>query len=157
MSRGSDSELRGRNPQNVAGEYRPLKVWTARYTNPTLAAHPAGKVRITLGAPRFRLPYELAGTILELAPTWSMLHRPEQEFTEQYVSLLEQRGGIPFFGDRFAQVAAAAGVDELVLLCYENLTKPGLFCHRRVFAEWWLERSGRTVEELPEGQEQLEL
>lgn len=57
----------------MAGTSRlPRHLFTARYQNPTLATHPAGKVRITLGAPRFRLPYELAGAVRQLAPTWSM-------------------------------------------------------------------------------------
>jgi hypothetical protein len=35
--------------------------------------------------------------------------------------------------------ADAAGV---VLLCFQP---PGAFCHRRVFAEWWRERTGQPV------------
>jgi len=76
----------------MAGTSRPPRLFTARYQNPTLADHPAGKVRITLGAPRFRLPYELAGAVRQLAPTWSMLHQPEAEFAIRYRQLLEQRG-----------------------------------------------------------------
>jgi hypothetical protein len=34
------------------------------------------------------------------------------------------------------------------LLCFEDLTKPGLWCHRRPFANWWLENTGEVVPEL---------
>jgi hypothetical protein len=44
----------------------------------------------------------------------------------------------------------------LALLCYENIATPApdgteSFCHRRLFADWWLERTGEQVPELVEG------
>jgi hypothetical protein len=125
------------------------RVYTARYANPTLADHPAAKVRITLGAPRLKLPYRLH-KILELAPTWSMLHKPEAEFDGLYTELLYRRGGVDFFLQRFAQVAVEAGVDSLALLCYEDIQKPGVWCHRRILSAWLEEWTGQVVEELPE-------
>jgi hypothetical protein len=41
-----------------------------------------------------------------------------------------------------------ANNERLVMLCYEDLTKPGLRCHRRLFAAWWLENTGEFVPEL---------
>jgi hypothetical protein len=38
--------------------------------------------------------------------------------------------------------------ERLCLLCYEDLTKPGLRCHRRLFANWWTEHTGEAVPEL---------
>jgi|GEM_PF-1039136 len=133
------------------------RLYTARYANKTLAEHPAAKVRITLGHPRFRLSYQLADTILELAPTWSMFGKSEGEFTDLYTKLLERRGGVDRIAERFAEVTRTAGVNQLVLLCFEDLHTQDLFCHRRVFAAWWEARTGQVVEELPEGLEQLEL
>ncbi len=124
-------------------------LYTARYQNSTLAAHPAGKVQMSLGAPKFRLAYDIH-QLLDLAPAGWMLTKPEAEFSDLYVKLLERRGGVPFFGERFAEVARTAGVDQLALLCFEDIRKPGLFCHRRIFARWWEQRTGDTVEELPE-------
>lgn len=36
----------------------------------------------------------------------------------------------------------------LVFLCFEDLTKDGEWCHRRMFAEWWQRKTGMKVEEL---------
>ncbi len=127
------------------------QLFTARFLNPTLAEHPAAKVRITVGAPRFSLPYNLR-QVLELAPTRWMLDKPEAEFTDMYLRLLEMRGGVTKMQSRFAQVAEEAGVDQLVLLCFELLGEPGVFCHRRIFADYWTEATGEPVPELPEGQ-----
>ena len=56
-----------------------LTLYTARYSNRTLVGHPAAKVGITRGHPRFRL--ELAGRVKDLAPTrdeWDLM-RPAFE------------------------------------------------------------------------------
>jgi hypothetical protein len=126
------------------------RLFTARYTNKTLATHPAAKVRITVRHPRFRLSYQLAGKIPELAPTRDMFGKTEAEFTVSYTALLVERGGVEHLTQRFASIAAETGSDDLVLLCFEDLRTPGLFCHRRVFASWWLESTGQVVVELPE-------
>jgi hypothetical protein len=130
-------------------------LYTARFANPALVTHPSAKVQISLGAPKFPLPYALQ-QLLELAPAGWMLNKPEAEFAIAYTGLLERRGGVEFFAERFIEVARTAGVDQLALLCYENLTKPGAWCHRRILATW-LERTGQVVEELPEEPEQLTL
>ena len=44
--------------------------------------------------------------------------------------------------------AERANNKRLVLLCFEDLTKPGLRCHRRLFAAWWEENTGYVVPEL---------
>jgi hypothetical protein len=127
------------------------RLLTARYANRTLATHPAVKVQTSLGAPKFRLPYHLH-QLPELAPAGSMLNKSEAEFTDLYTQLLERRGGIPYFAQRFADVAEQAGVDQLVLLCFERLDppSPGVFCHRRIFSAWFEAATGQPVLELPE-------
>lgn len=102
-------------------------------------------VRVTLGHPRFALKYELAGTIMELAPKGMKDVPDDDEFTRLYRARLESFG-VDRLRRRFADVAGDA--KGLVLCCYEDLTKPGEFCHRRVFAEWWEEQTGEKVEEL---------
>lgn len=37
---------------------------------------------------------------------------------------------------------------DIVLLCFEDLTKPGEWCHRCVFAEWWQNKTGQKINEL---------
>jgi hypothetical protein len=44
--------------------------------------------------------------------------------------------------------AERANNDRLTLLCFEDLTKPGQRCHRRLFATWWQESTGEVVFEL---------
>lgn len=36
----------------------------------------------------------------------------------------------------------------LALLCFEDVDKPEDWCHRQVFAAWWLEQTGQVLEEL---------
>jgi hypothetical protein len=37
----------------------------------------------------------------------------------------------------------------MVLCCFENVCK-GEWCHRRMFADWWFERTGEAVDEVEE-------
>jgi hypothetical protein len=44
-------------------------IYTARYSNRTIASSGLTPMRITLGAPRFRLPYRIAETDKRFAPS----------------------------------------------------------------------------------------
>ena len=37
---------------------------------------------------------------------------------------------------------------DVVLCCYEDVRIPDEWCHRLVFAEWWLEETGEVIAEL---------
>lgn len=104
-------------------------------------------VRITLGAPRFKLPYKLAHSVRELAPRRDYFSKPLPEFTTAYRADLDRLGAA-----RVAQLLEAIAEEEgdhrLVLLCFEDLTKPAEWCHRRVFASWWRDVTGDVVREL---------
>ncbi|TVL91973.1 DUF488 family protein [Streptomyces sp. SAJ15] len=104
-------------------------------------------VRITLGAPRFKLPYSLTHSVRELAPRRDYLSQPEPEFTAAYRADLDQLGP-DRIAARLRQITQAEGDHRLVLLCFEDLAKPGLWCHRRVFAAWWKGVTGDEVREL---------
>jgi hypothetical protein len=132
------------------------RLWTARYANPTLAEHVGAKVQASLGAPKFRLPYELH-QLLELAPAGWMLNMPEAAYAIAYARLLETRGGATMMRSRFAEVARTAGVDQLVLCCFEDVRKPGVWCHRRILAAWLEQQTGEPVNELDDGAEQASL
>lgn len=123
-------------------------LFTSRYANKELVDHPGAKVGITVGRPRFKLAYPLAGEIRSLAPSRAYFGDPEPVFRAKYRTDLERRGGATYFAHKFAEMATKAGNDVLILLCFEDLSKPGLWCHRRLFAEWWLEQTGQTVEEV---------
>ena len=76
-------------------------------------------VRITLGAPRFKLPYSLTHSVRELAPRRDYLSQPEPEFTTAYRADLD-RLGPERIAARLRQITQAEGDHRLVLLCFED-------------------------------------
>lgn len=80
-----------------------------------------------------------------LAPTWQLVldHKAkkitDEEYTQDYLKLLEERKLIP------QEIAEQLG-DGAVMLCYES---PTAFCHRHIVAEW-MRNDGIQVEELYE-------
>jgi hypothetical protein len=66
------------------------------------------------------------------------------EFARHYLSQLE-RSGARKIARYLHHIAAEAGSDRLVLLCYEPLAAD---CHRLMFADWWLVTTGERIEEL---------
>ncbi|WP_406172105.1 DUF488 family protein [Streptomyces sp. NBC_00996] len=104
-------------------------------------------VRITLGAPRFKLPYSLTHSVRELAPRRDYLSLSEPEFTKAYRADLDRLGPARI-AERLKEIAEAESDHRLVLLCFEDLSKPALWCHRRTFASWWKDATGDEVREL---------
>jgi hypothetical protein len=100
-------------------------------------------VRTSLGAPRWRsaplvdwpatYPFGLFGKGLDEATFCrkyrARLHRQRRRILAE---LQELRKG---YGD-------------LVLLCHEDLTKPGAWCHRTILARWITDQLGESVEEV---------
>lgn len=39
---------------------------------------------------------------------------------------------------------------EVVLLCFEDVRVESEWCHRTIFAQWWAEKVGEIIEELPD-------
>ena len=72
-----------------------------------------------------------------LAPRLDMLPMEEEEYRREYQAILDRLDP--------RQVYEDLGPDA-VLLCWEP---PGVFCHRRLAAEWLEERLGVKVPELP--------
>ena len=58
--------------------------------------------------------------------------------------------GLDAIVGRLGRIAEEAGGLPLVLLCYEDLTKPGQWCHREHLSSWLRER-GVEVRELGPG------
>jgi hypothetical protein len=80
----------------------------------------------------------------ELAP-WGLRGIADHvEFAKSYRGRLDAFG-VETLAIRFAEISRAHHDRGLVLLCFEPA---GAFCHRRVFAEWWLQRTGQQVPEL---------
>lgn len=116
--------------------------------------HPSqgAPVRTTVGAPRFQLPYELAGFARLLAPSYAMLKMAEGPYRHIYLERLEA-AGVDLISEQLAEIADVAGDDRLVLLCFCDLSvpPPDNWCHRRMFAAWW--ETGQDVRELAERRE----
>ena len=107
-------------------------------------------VRATVGAPRYKLDYPLAGHAVLISPTWPMLGLDRDEFQRRYLDRLA-RTGLDAVAAELAGIAAAHPPGpRLVLLCYEDLSRPGAWCHRTLFGSWWHSHTGVDVPEFAE-------
>ncbi|MFJ5307432.1 hypothetical protein [Streptomyces sp. NPDC088350] len=104
-------------------------------------------VRITLGAPRFKLPYTLTHSVRELAPKKAYFGKPLPEFTAAYRADLDRLGPARI-AERLREIVNVELEHRLVLLCFEDLSDSAQWCHRRVFAAWWQDATGDEVREL---------
>jgi hypothetical protein len=105
-------------------------------------------VRATVGYPRF-VRYELAGHARLISPTWPMLTLDYDTYLSRYRLLLGEAGVDAIRGELEA-IADDCADPRLVLLCFEDLSQPDTWCHRRMFAEWWTQQTGEPVPELAE-------
>jgi hypothetical protein len=104
-------------------------------------------VGISIGEPRFPLAYEVL-YMRRLAP-WGLRGISDQdEFTRRYVARLDTIG-LDAVATGFREISEAHDGRGLCCLCFE---KPGVFCHRRVLAEWWEQQTGEPVPELADDQ-----
>lgn len=121
-------------------------ILTSRYSNPELGSGDYTAVRISIGTPRWRLGYTLAGEITELMP-WGLRGISDMEiFKAQYTALLNEVGV-----DKIAaKLRHFEGFGKpTVLLCYEDIRKGGdNWCHRTMFAQWWFKQTGEEINEL---------
>ena len=123
-----------------------MLIATSRYqARELIVASSLAPVRITVGYPRFRLGYELAGSYAGLAPH-GLLGKGlnEADFTRLYRLRLDEIGP-ETIQDELCRLAG--GRPGVVVLCFEDVIA-GEGCHRRDFATWWEERTGNEVAEL---------
>lgn len=96
--------------------------------------------------------YYMGKIFIDLAPTWTLISDykkriiTEQQYTKQYLALLEQRDNTP-------QQIVDMFEDQTIFLCYEA---PNDFCHRHIVAKWLEENTGIKVVELTTSMEQQE-
>lgn len=123
-------------------------IYTSRYQNRELNSGNYTVVGVTRGAPKFSLGYTLSGNIMEIAPPgWLFNEYNRDVFTRKYRQNIEKIGV-----KRILDILngyTALGKD-VVLCCYEDVRKPCEWCHRQVFAEWWMEKTGEIIKELPD-------
>lgn len=122
-------------------------LYVSRFSNPELRSGKYTAVRISIGAPKWPLGYEVAGEIKDLMP-WGLLNKfSHEEFVPRYRARLDSIG-VDRIWDSIKRFEAMG--KPVVLLCYEDVRVPGQTCHRTTFAEWWLEQTGEIIEELPD-------
>jgi hypothetical protein len=124
-----------------------MKLATSRYqAADRILASGLVPVGTTVGSPRFRLGYTLAGRCGLLAP-YGLFGKglSSDDFRAGYIERLEKHG-IDVIRRRLVEIAGedAPGV---VLLCFEDV-HAGELCHRTIFAKWWEEQTGEHVHEL---------
>lgn len=115
-------------------------------------------VRSTVGGPKFGLRYRLEEHAKSITP-YGVLGRTHDaaEYEVRYRARLDGQTG-KAIAQELAQIANRHEHVEphrLVVLCFCDLSKPGAFCHRRMFAAWWEEHTGATVADLSPTQEAL--
>lgn len=121
-------------------------IYTSRYSNPELKTGKYTVVGITRGAPKFPLQYRLDGNIMDIAPPGYLFNEYDRaRFTPAYFRHMDKAGV-----NRIAQILRGyeAMGKPVVLCCYEDVRKPNEWCHRLVFAEWWMSRTGEVIKEL---------
>jgi hypothetical protein len=123
-----------------------MKIATSRYqARERILESGLAPVGATVGNPRFKLGYELAGRCGMIAP-YGLLGRDltEEEFEAGFRARLE-RFGVDEIRAKLEELAGDR--PGVVLLCFEDV-HAGEACHRRVFADWWREQTGEEVPEL---------
>ena len=117
-------------------------ICTSYYASKRITAEYAA-IRISVGHPRWRLAYEIAGNIPVLMPARAWLGMDADAYEVLYRAKLDA-ASVGVIRDAIRTIA---GLRPSVLLCFESLAD-GKWCHRRMFAEWWLEKTGEEIPEL---------
>lgn len=121
-------------------------IFTSRFQNPELATGNYTVVGIVRGTPRFRLKYKLAGNIIDIAPPRELFSIYDRdEFTPLYMAHLD-RLGVKRIETQLQKYLDLS--KDVVLCCYEDVREPNEWCHRLVFASWWMSRTGQVIPEL---------
>ena len=105
-------------------------------------------VQTSVGRPWFRLDYELHEQVRELMPR-GLLKLEGDVFRKAYIAQLDKLD-LDALRAQFEAIQKRHDGKRPVLLCFEDV-HAGEFCHRRVFADWWKERTGRLVREVGAG------
>jgi len=117
------------------------KIYTSRYNNRKLKDFDGVKVQISMRLPEWYLGY-VPERIKLLEPRgveW------DENFEANYRKQLEKIG-VEAIEREFQRLWSEYPDKPIILLCFENVYEKD--CHRRMFARWWQENTGETIEEL---------
>jgi uncharacterized protein YeaO (DUF488 family) len=130
-----------------------MELYTSYWQKPDLADLDVTKVGISRGVPRGKLAKELPyryKRAVNLTPSSELFRRwragtvGPDEYTRVYRSYLDNLGLEEVISE-LERKSADNGGKSLVLLCW---CAPGEFCHRRVWADWYFQKTGQEVPEL---------
>jgi hypothetical protein len=123
-----------------------VEITTCSYREfPKLGRDDLAPVGITLGFPRGSR-YHMR-MLKALGPKTDYFKSPPDVFARRYVDDLNDLGAATIL-QKLEEIAAAEEKPNVCLLCFEDLGNPGLWCHRTLFREWWLEATGEELHEL---------
>jgi hypothetical protein len=126
---------------------------TSRYADFTPAM--GVPVQTSIGRPKFPIRYDLTEEVRDLMPRGLFgKDLSETEFTARYRGRLDKIG-VDRLRRQFDAISRRHGGERLICLCYEDV-HAGQFCHRRIFADWWQERTGQVVPEVEDPQLRLD-
>ena len=104
-------------------------------------------VQASLGRPKFPIDYELHEQVRELMPRGLFgKGLSDDEFTRLYRERLD-RLDLDALRAQFDAISKRHDNARVVLLCFEDVLA-GQLCHRRVWADWFHERTGQRVPEV---------
>lgn len=118
---------------------------TGRYQDKRINDSGHFAVRTTRGAPRFPLPYTLEASFSEMQPPREIFAAELHEFRPAYEAHLD-RVGVEAITTRLGQLTQQAQGRRVMLLCYCDLEE-AQFCHRTLFRNWFLKRTGQLLPE----------
>lgn len=121
-----------------------MKVYTSYFAKQAKVRVPdAAYVSIAVGNPKYRVPYRIID-LKELKPYGIFGKYYGDEYKKRYFERLDWYGV-----DRIREAIkeASCGHENVFLMCHE---KDKNECHRSLFAEWWLEKTGEVIEEYGE-------
>jgi len=125
-----------------------MRIWTSRYGNQeAIIKSTAVPVRITVGRPKFRLRYKLAEEIHMFKPAGALFRMNDKEELRKALYAKLNRAGTRKVRKILHGISNRHGDRDIVLLCFEDVRKPGEWCHRQLIADW-LNEHGMSVREL---------
>lgn len=114
--------------------------------------HMGVPVRTSVGSPKWFAYDAMAWE--NVYPKYHWLKLPFDDYRERYLRHLESvgvetlRGDITYMAETYAKLHDGDLPDQLTLLCFEKLSKPGAWCHRTLLSEWIQQNLSLDVVEL---------
>jgi hypothetical protein len=126
-----------------------MKIYTSRYSNKALAQFATDGnsiMGITVGYPQFKLPYQFT-YYRAWGPDRAWKNAPYEEYLALYMQKLDMIG-IDSIMAALSKQSEIHGGGDICLVCFEDIRKPGEWCHRCMFAQYLKDHAGVEVEEL---------